>query len=406
MARGRFDVQVVTNADEVEGGFKVFCGEQSQADRSFPFSDGLVKVYTTTLLKRGSYIPWSNPYASKLLGVALQAVSAQNSDLIVGWYFEPYGVVATIVGMILNKPVILRHAGSDLGRLSLHPDLRQTYAWMLKNATHILTSRGLEERLCELGASKTQISFISAPRLPWLFSNPKSRLDVNFYAAAFAKWAAEAGIPGELSTAVQQNNRKAFATGNPVICCFGKVGETKGSFSMLNALEQVARSGNAFSFVSVPCGHVSNLVKFYEQCLRAENLAKRSWILPALPPWEIPNLLAISNVGLFLENKFSISFHSPKIPREILASGACLVCSSEIVRKHPYKESFVDMKNTVIIEDPDDVETLAAKIQNLLAKPVDTAMIGKHGQYLSKFIESELPEKSPMHNFLERYLPA
>jgi len=105
-------------------------------------------------------------------------------------------------------------------------------------------------------------------------------------------------------------------------------------------------------------------------------------------------------------NKFPIAFHSPKIPREILASGVCLVCASEITRKHPYKASFVDMKNLVIIEDPNVIATLAAKIKSLLNDPVGTRMIGKHGQYLSNFIESELPPKSPMRSFLENYLPS
>jgi len=90
----------------------------------------------------------------------------------------------------------------------------------------------------------------------------------------------------------------------------------------------------------------------------------------------------------------------------MLASGVCLVCASEIVRKHPYRESLIDMKNLVIVEDPNDIANLAAIIQGLLKNPKETAMIAKHGQYLSKFIESELPEKNPMHSFLEMYLPA
>ncbi len=123
-----------------------------------------------------------------------------------------------------------------------------------------------------------------------------------------------------------------------------------------------------------------------------------------MPPWDIPELLAISNITLFLENRFQISFHAPKIPREILASGSCLVCSCEIIDKHPYRDSFVDGKNVVAVKDPNIIDELASRIQTLLGNPNETAMIAKHGKYLSNYIESEFPERHPLSSFLESIL--
>ncbi|MEQ1936329.1 MAG: hypothetical protein ABL962_20935, partial [Fimbriimonadaceae bacterium] len=214
LARGRFDVQIVTNAEEVEGGFRTVL-EKPHSAKCLPLN-GTVKVHATAPLKRGSYIPWSNPFASKLLGLTLEAAREQNSDVLVGWYFEPYGIVAALAGLILNKPVVLRHAGSDLGRLSLHPDLKFAYSWMLKSATHVLTSPGLDGMLHDLGASKDKIRFIGAPRIPELFAKPDGPLDVNYYANAFEEWASHTEIPKDLTEAVQANNRKCFDLGHPV----------------------------------------------------------------------------------------------------------------------------------------------------------------------------------------------
>lgn len=405
MACAGFDVEVVTNAEEVEGGFRIFSNRPLVDPQSSPLGRDVV-VHTTTPLKRGSYVPWSNPFVSKLLGLTLQAANRQNSDVIIGWYFEPYGLVAALAGLILGKPVVLRHAGSDLGRLSLHDDLRLTYSWMLRSAACILTSRGLEGRLYDLGAARENVGFIGPARLPKIFHTSPKGLDVDLYANKFSEWALRAGISPELVEAVQQTNDKPFTTAKPVICCYGKVGKAKGSFSLLSALAQVAHDGGEFTFLSVPSGHVSDLEAFYRLYLTSAGLSSYTWILPPLPPWEIPNLLTLSNMGSFLENRFPISFHAPKIPREILASGACLICASEIIQKHPYRHSFVDMKNVVIIEDPTDVPALVTRLRGVFDAPTLTQMIGKHGRYLSEFIESELPERNPLRSFLEGYSPA
>lgn len=403
LARVGFNVEVVTNAEEVEGGFRTVSNGPLVDQQPSSLGKEVV-VHTTAPLKRGSYIPWSNPFVSKLLGLTLQAANRQNSDVIIGWYFEPYGLVAALAGLILGKPVVLRHAGSDLGRLSLHNDLRLTYSWMLQSAACILTSRGLEGRLYELGAARQNVRSIGPARLPTIFRTSAKGLDVDLYANKFSEWALQAGLLPELVESVQQTNCKPFTKTKPVICCYGKVGQAKGSFSLLSALAQLAHDGCEYTFLSVASGHVSDLEAFYRLCLTSIGLRSCTWILPPLPPWEIPSLLATSNMGLFLENRFPISFHAPKVPREILASGVCLICASEIIQKHPYRQSFVDMENVVMIEDPTNVPALATRLRGLLDAPTLTRMIGKHGRYLSEFIESELPERNPLHSFLESYL--
>jgi hypothetical protein len=109
-------VHLVSNADEVEPGFRQLLLED---DHAFMKSVGAgLHVHMTTSTDGHSHTPWSNPYSSKLFGLSTRTIEEFGCDLVFGWYFEPYALVAATVARIFNKPAIVRHAGSDLGRLA------------------------------------------------------------------------------------------------------------------------------------------------------------------------------------------------------------------------------------------------------------------------------------------------
>lgn len=111
-----------------------------------------------------------------------------------------------------------------------------------------------------------------------------------------------------------------------------------------------------------------------------------------LTPWKIPSFLKSCDIVCFLERDFPIIFHTPLIPREVLASGSCLVCSKEITDKQLFRDNLVDGKNFVLIDDPKDRDTLTNKLRDLLDDKKKTKTIGKHGFYLSESFESELAD--------------
>ncbi len=179
-----------------------------------------------------------------------------------------------MAGSILHKPVVLRHAGSDVGRLSLHPDLKSTYGWMLKNSQHILTSSGMGNILCGLGAPRNHLRIIDSARLPGLFGAPQKKLNVDDYASNFSKWASLTTVPDEIIKSIQEANSKEFDYTKPTICCYGKIGVTKGSFAILQALDEIAKRKIDFNFISVACGHVPTLEKYYSMFLKTKRLSK------------------------------------------------------------------------------------------------------------------------------------
>ena len=120
---------------------------------------GRLTLRRTETIDPYAYIPWAPPYLSQLLGRGLEECNRATPDVLVGWYFEPYGVAASLLGQILGKPVVLRHAGSDLGRLSKHPDLRPLYRHGLSRAARIMSvgSEKATELLIDAGASDDRI---------------------------------------------------------------------------------------------------------------------------------------------------------------------------------------------------------------------------------------------------------
>ncbi len=102
LASDKYNVQVVTNADEVEPEFRVFADSNPLSKTKTSALDARLIVNNVTPLKRGSYIPWSNPFVSKLLGLTLQV--AARSDLIVGWYFDPMDLLRLWLDQFFTNP--------------------------------------------------------------------------------------------------------------------------------------------------------------------------------------------------------------------------------------------------------------------------------------------------------------
>ena len=89
-ARGH-QVFVVTNASEVEDEFRM---QLTEADESliqpeFEATGGfirMVRMPATTMKYR--YIPWANPFVSRLASLACQAVREHGCEAIYSYYFE------------------------------------------------------------------------------------------------------------------------------------------------------------------------------------------------------------------------------------------------------------------------------------------------------------------------------
>jgi glycosyltransferase involved in cell wall biosynthesis len=405
LATAGHHVDVVTNSNEVEFGFREFFWGADESLLQLKTAAGSVSVLETRPLAPHSYVPWTNPHVSKVVGRALAATRVHEYDAIVGVYLEPYGVAAALVSTVIEKPLILRHAGSDIGRLSEHPDLQEIYRWALSRARIVLTgvrTGPAYERLLELGASLNQVRSLGACALPAWFSESNEVLNVMELADAFnaSSWPSQL-FPRHLNEIVRTNTKR-IRNDCPTIGTYGKVGVTKGSFAIIEALQKLAAKGYPFNFVTLAGGTPEVLERYCAKILEYPSLRDRSWILPLIAPWRIPAFLRASNIVAFLEHNFPIVAHRPGIPREVLAVGTCLVCSSEIADKQGFHSNMVDGKNYVRINTPDDSDVLSSKLSEVISDQDRCHSIGRHGMFLSRVIEEGLPRMDPIVELIER----
>ena len=90
------------------------------------------------------HIPYSQLYAEQLISLALKIAKNKEFDAIEGSYLFPYGFAAFIVAKILDKPLILRHAGSDLHRIVSTGKFDDVVREMANSAKIIVTYKDCE----------------------------------------------------------------------------------------------------------------------------------------------------------------------------------------------------------------------------------------------------------------------
>ena len=389
LARAGHDVTVLTNAPEVEANFRetFLPGDERRLETSG--AGGSVRLVQTTdsTTYRTEYIPMASPFVSKLIGLGLRTLGDRKPDIILGWYFEPFGIAATAVGRALRLPVVIRHAGSDLARLSAHPDLRPAYQWMLKEAAGIFVGRsqGSHDVICEIMGAEPKRS-LSWPLylVPDEYYTRRRPIDLDQFAGLATAWLKRVW-PGDAdSHYADVQAERPVPTDTVRIVLYGKVGHSKGNIPLLRALGRLAASGRRFTFLTVSSGWLSHLREHFRELTQHAELQERTWILPPLAPWRMREVVAASHMACFLEHDFAIKTHAPCVPYEVLAAGPCLVCSAEIWEKLIFGQALIPEVNAIRVSNPSDVAQLEETLRALIDDPERAAIVGANGWRLMR----------------------
>jgi glycosyltransferase involved in cell wall biosynthesis len=398
LARRGHGVFVVTNAAEVEPEFRqmLLPGDAERLDCDH--GEGFVRCVQTETVPVGSYLPWAQPYASKLFGRGLSVIEEHGCDLLVGWYLEPYGLVAAQLAAATGAPLVLRHAGSDVGRLAQNPDLRPAYDWALRRAERVLTTPSSSDLLADLGADRSRQLFLEGSRPPPYFRPDADPLDLDdVRRRAASRWEA-------VGLSADGGERAPYAPGTPTIGVYGKVGETKGSFDLLTALDELAAAGRAFNFLAMIGGHRRTLRAFVERVRESPALADRTTLIPFLAPWHVPAFLRHCDLTCFAERGFPIAVHAPRIPEEIMLMGSCLVCSREVAEKQFFAPSLVDGRNYLLLDDPRDTREFATRLAWALDHRDEVRAIAARGRALVQSLSRGLPRRDGHADAIEGLL--
>lgn len=384
LAERGHQVSVVTNANEVEEAYRMRLspGDEKLYAPAFPASGGRVEVFTTERPgPRMTHIPSHNPFATKLAGLATQAIRSRGCEVIFAYYYEPYAIAGYLASTWTGVPWVVRNAGSDLDRLMAIPELGTAYKEVLRAADGVLTrSPGMANRFLGMGV-RTERLFRTAPYSPpSAFFHPGAEpLDID-------------EVPKVLAPGSPAGGHMAFDPSRPTIGIYGKIGVAKGSFDLLHALARLRQEGLSFQFLALTQGHG---LREFARTVRELGLDDRTWIIPFLPNWRVPSFIRACTAVCFLERDFPVKIHSPVVASEVFAAGGCLIVSGEIARKHAAREALVDGETVLLVDDPKDHDDLAGQLRRVIADPEEAKRIGQRGTVLAgdpgefgRFVES------------------
>ena len=358
-------VHVVTNAAEVEQAYRLHL---RPVDSEWLDAGGRIAVHSTEPPdRRYTHIPESNPFVTKLASLAVKAIEEADLEVVAAYYFEPYAVAGFLAATLTGRPLVVRHAGSDAGRLLHVPQLGPTYAGILRRADVVTAGPASAGIFRGLGVLPERIQPQPGFVLPRAHFCPDGiRLDLD-------------EVLAELAGSSDWHWRTdPVDSSRPMIGIYGKIGRRKGLYDLISVLGQLKREGLSFHLIAL-CHGTPAAEEALREALLAADIEVDTRVLPFVPHWRIPEFLRAMTAVCYLENRFPILAHAPGIPREVLSCGTALVVSEEVARKQPFRSELTHKVNALIVGDPEDHEELAAAVREVLHDPAGAARMGSLG---------------------------
>jgi len=389
-ARGH-DVHVITNAKEAEKPYRM-CMRPEDWDlcEARYGSGGGVSVHWTDPADWSQhYTPMASPFVSKLAATGARLHADHPFDVIHSHYLEPYGVAAHLLAGITGAPHVARMAGSDAGRLWHHPQFETLYDHILRAAYYVVATGTVAERALARGVAPDHIVSGGGFALPEeLFSRSGPPFD-------------PLSVRDEIGADLRSLIWGEFSGTRPYFGVYGKLGESKGSFALLAALERLKRLGLDVGLVALAHGHRDVERRFRSEA-RRRGLSDRVLQLPFMPHWRMPDFLRGCVAVLCLEQDFPIAFHQPIVAREVLLAGACLVASVELVCKLPAYGRLPHGHGCIAIRDVNNIDELSSRLAMIARRPGLASLVGARGRAFAL----ELQRDAAFPETIERVLLA
>lgn len=323
------DVQVITNAPEVEEEYRLQLDENDEKLLTGYRHQNSIVVHAGHIDKRHVFIPQNNPSVSKIVGIGLKVIEEMKPDFIWSYYVEPYGVAALLLSKLTGIPYTIRHAGSDLGRLMLTDQLKPLYYEVFRNAALVLTNSYHFPKFREMGVDEKKMIQCVSVKVPANVFYPKP-------------------MP-----------KDGFTVG-----IYGKSGPAKGSLELIKAMSLLKAEDFPVILKALWGGRFLPKVR---QEIEVLDVADRVIVQDYVPHWKVPDFIWSCHLVLFLENNFSISFHGPGVPIESLCCRRPVLTTEEIEKKRP--DILKKGENCIIVSSsPLKPEDIAVALKEAYAK--------------------------------------
>lgn len=248
------------------------------------------------------------------------------ADVIIGININTCGIIATIIGLLLKKKVVLYARGSDI---CVFPEKssfnKQFMSFIIRNADHIFTvGNDLKQRTIRLGAKAKNVSMTYPGVMLKNFNIKKSKKELK----------KEVGFPQDKKIIINIGGPNKLKGGWDLIAAFSKIKDKKAYFVMIGK-----GAGGA------P----------YKQ--KIDNLGlKNVLMVDQVPHEEIPKFLKASDI--FISASYSEGV--PPVLFESMAAGLPVIFTDVGgVRE-------IADKNNVLFIKPGDINGIKSAIEKLL----------------------------------------
>ena len=370
LAERGHQVHVVTNAKEVKPPYRMIMRDEDWDRCEADYGSGYVRVHWTDSANRAMWhIPMGSAFVSKLASLGATVGAEIDFDVVFSYYMEPYGIAGHLIADMLKVPHVIKTAGSDAGRLWSQPQLQPLYDHVFRSADHLVAGGKVAERMMSIGIDRGRIwpdpDFTVQDKV---FTPDGPALDVGELCATAAD--------DPMFANLQLGN---FRDDIPYFGVFGKLGDKKGTYSLLRALAHLVQSGRDVGLLVMGHEKPRGPGRFREM-VSSLSLERNVVQIPFIPNWRVPEFIRRCLAVCCLEQDFPITFHSPIIPREVLCNGGCLVGSTEVVQKLSRSDRMIHGYNCIAVGDVNDVEELSSKLTQLLDSPDKAPEIGRRGR--------------------------
>jgi hypothetical protein len=250
LARRGHEVVVVTNSAEADGQVRsvLFAGDESHLEiPSSALHPGSLTWVSTSALPDNSYVPWAQPFASKLIGRLLTTL--HHGDVVLAFYLEPYAVAAHAVASAFDAPLIVQPAGSDVGRLALQPDLRAAYRRVLDEAAAVIVT-GRSDAVRHI-APRSRVHEVRPPRLPSYFRQPWPVAPLSELTAVFPTYLESLEVPAAIRQDLDRS-RTTLDPEQPTLLTTAKSGCIRARLISWGALIRSHAATASYSWMSPP----------------------------------------------------------------------------------------------------------------------------------------------------------
>lgn len=348
------EVHIVTNSLEVEDDYKEVFDLNDPA-----FLPKNVFLHSTDAETNPWHIPFSPAYTERIANMAIEVIRQYDIQVIESNSILPYGLAGNIAKSITGIPQILRHAGSDIGKLLISTSYSSLFKFIFQRVDKILTYPQLRDLFISMGIPESRISIDDRVIVDTMAFNP----GVN---------------PFPLS---EYTNLKI--TGCPIITYIGKINyywQSKGLMELVEAVKDIQKDFLLLFFSN------GRGLKEFKMFLEEKGLVGKSVFLDFLPPWKIPSVIKLSTCVVLPERDFPVKYHVPILPKEVMSVGKCLILGKEIAYNQHYG-NLIDKENVLLI-DPKDIPGFRDVIEFVIRNPAEVDEIGRKAYETSKTVEN------------------